>query len=67
MCYLPREFCALSHAAEFSTAIYRHTRSTVELLVNRLDVFPKQYPFFASAGHERTLASGERISFEPTV
>ena len=46
MCYLPREFYVLSHAAGFSTAIYRHTRPTVELLVNRLDVFPKQYPFF---------------------
>lgn len=67
MCYLPREFCALSHAAGFSTAIYRHTRSAVQLLVNSLDVFPKQNPFFASAGHERTLASEESISFEPTV
>lgn len=39
----PREFCALIHAAGFSTAIYRHTRSTVQLLVNSLDVFPSVF------------------------
>jgi len=67
MCYLPREFCALIHAAGFSTAIYRHTRSTVQLLVNSLDVFPKQIRFLLQQVMNARLASEERISFEPTV